>query len=167
MFIIATLTLGSWPRQMLAKVRIKSGLESHISCPRGVESMGECENWTSTLPSEVPLWELESRWSLKFSKSNFRGQNPSDWDVPYNVENVLEHRCLKWVCMTNLDIWNTIYGQKKGHESNWQIDSRPFKVVNWPNSLACRWCATYYWKSLDEGCNFPLDLILIGGLHIK
>jgi len=23
------------------------------------------------------------------------------------------------------------------------------------------------WKELDEGCNFALDLILIGGLHTK
>jgi hypothetical protein len=104
MFIIATLTLGSWPRQMLAKVRIKSGLESHISCPRGVESMGECENWTSTLPSEVPLWELESRWSPEFLESNFSGQNPLDCRVSYVIGKLLEGRCLKWAHMTHLDI---------------------------------------------------------------
>ncbi len=31
----------------------------------------------------------------------------------------------------------------------------------------CRWCATYRWKSLNEGYNFGLDLISIGGLHTK
>jgi hypothetical protein len=31
----------------------------------------------------------------------------------------------------------------------------------------CKRCATYCWKALDEGYNFALDLILIGGLHTK
>ncbi len=54
---------------------------------------------------------------------------------------------LKWACITHLDIWNTSYGQKKGWESNGQFDSRPLKVKNQPNSLACRWHATYRWKA--------------------
>jgi len=29
------------------------------------------------------------------------------------------------------------------------------------------WCATYRWKVLDEGYNFALDFISIGGLHTK
>jgi hypothetical protein len=27
------------------------------------------------------------------------------------------------------------------------------------------WLATYSWKAFNEGYNFPLDLISIGGLH--
>jgi hypothetical protein len=30
-----------------------------------------------------------------------------------------------------------------------------------------RWRTTYHWKALDEGYNFALDLIPIGGLHTK
>jgi hypothetical protein len=30
-----------------------------------------------------------------------------------------------------------------------------------------RWRATYCWKAFDEGYNFSLDFILIGGLHTK
>jgi hypothetical protein len=30
-----------------------------------------------------------------------------------------------------------------------------------------RWHATYRWKALDEGYNYVLDLISIGGLHTK
>jgi hypothetical protein len=67
----------------------------------------------------------------------------------------------------HLDIWNISYGQKKGWESNWQFDSRPLKVDNRPDFLACRWCATYRWKALDKGYNFALDIISIGGLHTK
>jgi len=29
------------------------------------------------------------------------------------------------------------------------------------------WHSTYRWKALDEGYNFALDLISIGGLHTK
>ncbi len=45
----------------------------------GVQESGR--EWTSTLPNELPLWELESRWTPKFTKSNCRGQNPLDWDI--------------------------------------------------------------------------------------
>ncbi len=38
---------------------------------------------------------------------------------------------------------------------------------NWPNLLACRWHVTYRWKALNEGYNFALNLITIGGLHEK
>jgi hypothetical protein len=89
-----------------------------------------------------------------------------DWEVFYIIGNLLKLRCLKWACMTHLDIWNN-YGQKKGRESNWQFDPRPLKVRNWPDLLACRWRATYHWKALDEGYNFSWDLISIWGLHAK
>jgi hypothetical protein len=79
----------------------------------------------------------------------------------------LKRICLKWACITHLDIWNTSYGQKKGQKSNWQFDSRPLKVGNRPNFLACRRLATYCWKALDQGYNFALDLVTIEGLHKK
>jgi hypothetical protein len=56
---------------------------------------------------------------------------------------------------------------KEGHESNWQFESRPLKVRNRLDFIACRWRATYYWKVLDEGYNFAWDLISIGSLHTK
>jgi len=123
--------------------------------------------WTFTLPSELPLWELESWWAPKFSKSNCRGQNPLDWKVPYIVEKFLEHKCLKWACMTHLDTWNISYGQKKGRKSNWQFDSQPLKVKNRPNFLACRWHVTNCWKAFNKGYNFTWNPISIEGLHIN
>jgi hypothetical protein len=39
--------------------------------------------------------------------------------------------------------------------------------MNCPDSLAFRWHATYRWKALNEGYNFALDLISIGGLTTK
>jgi hypothetical protein len=116
--------------------------------------------WTPTLGVGV---STDSR----IFKNDCRGQNPFDWRVPYIIGNILEHRCLKWACMTHLDIWNTSYGQKKGWESSWQFDSRPLKVGNRLDSLAFKWRETYHWKALDKGYNFALDHISIGGLHKK
>jgi hypothetical protein len=69
-----------------------------------------------------------------------------DWEVFYIIGKLLKRRCLKWACMTHLDIWNISYGQKKGRKSNWQFDFRPLKVENQPDLLACRWHATHCWK---------------------
>jgi hypothetical protein len=90
-----------------------------------------------------------------------------DWKVPYIIENLLELLCLKWSCMTHLDISNTSYVQKKGRESNWQLDSRPLKVKNHHDFLASRWRVTYHWKSFNEDYNFCLNFISIGSLHAK
>jgi hypothetical protein len=67
----------------------------------------------------------------------------------------------------HLNIYNKSYGQKKGRESNCQFDSRPLKVENRPDSLMCRQCATYRWKSLDKGYNFASNLVAIEGLQRK
>jgi len=105
--------------------------------------------WTLTLPRELPLWELESRWTAESSKSDCKGQNSMDWGVPHIIGKLLELRCLKWAHMTHLDIWDTSYGQKKSRESNWQFDYRPLKVGNHLDFLMCRWCVTYCWRVLQ------------------
>jgi hypothetical protein len=56
---------------------------------------------------------------------------------------------------------------KKGRESCCHFNSRPLKVGNCLDFLACMWHATYRWKTLNEGYNFVVDLISIGGLHTK
>ncbi len=135
-----------------------SGVTSHA-----LGSAKSVREWTLTLPSELPCWELESR----IFRAQLQGQNSLPWRVLYIIGNLLKCRCLKWAHIAHLDIWNTSYGQKKGRESNCQFDSRPLKVGNQPDFLACRKCATYRWKDLDKGYNFSSDLIAIGGLHKK
>jgi hypothetical protein len=90
-----------------------------------------------------------------------------DWEVLYTIGKLLERRCLKWLCMTHLNIKNTSYNQKKGWESNCEFNSRPLKVKNRLHFCVCRWHVTYHWKAFDEGYNFSLDLKSIGGLHVK
>jgi hypothetical protein len=64
-YVVTTLTLGSWPKQGLTKVRAKSeARESHFM----LSGMHECvKEWTTTLSSEFPFWELESQGTSKSS----------------------------------------------------------------------------------------------------
>jgi hypothetical protein len=87
-----------------------------------LEVQESVREWTFTLLSEFPLWEVETQWTSESSKSDCMGQNPLDWQVPYIIKKILELRCLKWAHMTHLDTLNTSYGQKKGQESNCQFD---------------------------------------------
>jgi hypothetical protein len=135
------------------------GVTSHA--PRSAKSVRE---WTLTLPNELPLWELESQMESRIFRAQLQGQSVQR--VFYIIRNLLKLKCLKWACMTHLDIWNTSYDQKNGWESNWQFDSRALKVRNWLDFLMCRWSVTYCWKVLDEGYNVALDLITIEGVHV-
>ncbi len=151
--IVATLALGSRPRQGFTRLRAKREAGSCTTYSR------ECEKVWGNEPSHpkgVPLWKLESKWTLEFSKGNCRGQNSMAWWVFYINEKLLELRYLKWAHIAHLDIWNTSYGQKTGRESNWQFDSWPLKVRNRPDFCACRWRAIYRWKALDKRYNFAL-----------
>ncbi len=123
--------------------------------------------WTLTLPKQLPLWEMESRWTLKTSESDLRSQNSMACGVIYIIEKILKRRCLKWARIAHSDIWNTSYGQKKGRKSNCQFDSRPEKVKNRLDLFVYRWCATYHWKALDKSYNFSLDCTSIGGFFAK
>jgi hypothetical protein len=108
----------------------------------------------------------ESSGTSENSELDYMCQNTLPWNVFFSRK-VLKRRCRKWPCMSHSDFCNTSYVQKKGWESNWQFDSRPLKIGIRPNSLSCRRRATYRWKSLDNGYNFALDLIVIGSLHKK
>jgi len=149
--------------RLMTKVRACKVVGQERS-PRVKESVRE---WTFTLPRKLSLWELESWWILEYLESDRKGQKPNGLGRFFTIENILEHRCLKWACMTHLDIRNTSYGEKKGRELNWQFDFRPLKVKNRPDFFMCKWRATYIWKAFDEGYNFVLDLISIEGLHAK
>ncbi len=102
--------------------------------------------WTHTLPSGLPLWELESWWILKSLKGDYRGQNSLDWNVFYTIGKFLRHGCLKCFYMIHLNTQNVSYGQKKGWESNCQFHSQPLKVGNRFDFLARKWRAAYHGK---------------------
>ncbi len=88
-----------------------------------------------------------------------------DWRFFYSIGMILRQKCLKWACMINFSIYNTISDGKKGRELKYRFDFWPLKVRNLPKLLVFRRCATYYWKNLDKGYNFVWNLTLIKGLH--
>jgi hypothetical protein len=162
---VATLTLGSRPRQGVARLRAKKKTRESHHMLLGVQRMWGNEPLHSQMNSHVGSWS--PKWISKSSKCNCRGQNPSVRRDFYIIAKLLKHRCLKWARIAHLDIWNTSYDQKKSRESNWQLNSRPLKIGNRLDFLACRWRATYFWKAFNEGYNFALYLIAIWGLHAK
>jgi hypothetical protein len=84
---VITLALGLWQRQGLAKVQAKSvAWESHSMLLAVYKSVKE---WTLTLPSELPFWELESRWIPKFLMSDCKGKKPLDYEFPYIIRKLL------------------------------------------------------------------------------
>jgi hypothetical protein len=131
----------------------------------GMQRMWGNEPSHSQVNSNVGSWS--PKWTPKSSKRNCRGHNSLPWRVLYIIGKLLKRRYLKWARVAHLDISNTSYGQKTCWESNWQFDSRPLKVGNRPDFLACRWHTTYHWKDLDKGYNLSLNLIAIRGLHVK
>ncbi len=120
----------------------------------------ECEDDTHT--PEMGTWE--SIGTPKTSEFDYRGQNTSHWRFLYIIRKLLKWKCRKWACMSHLNIYSISYGKKKGWESNWQFDSQPLKVRNWPNPCACMWSATHHWKALNKNYNFASNLFPIGGL---
>jgi hypothetical protein len=106
--------------------------------------------------------DLESSRTPKNSEDDLRGQISLHWCILDFIGKVLKCRCPKWPCISHLDICSPSYRQKKGWESNWQFDSRPLKVRNWPLSNIRFESATWSWKALEESYIFSLDLVLIG-----
>jgi len=88
----------------------------------------KCENATHTPKSG----KMESSETPENSEDDLRGQISSSWCVPYINGKLLKLRCPKWPRIAHLDICSPSYGQKKGHESNCQFDSRPLKIGNRP-----------------------------------
>jgi hypothetical protein len=68
--LVATLALGSRPKQGLVKVRAKcEAWESDFMLSRVWRSVRE---WTPTFPSELLFWELKSQWTPKFLESDYK-----------------------------------------------------------------------------------------------
>jgi hypothetical protein len=112
-------------------------------------------------PNTPKVGDLESSGTPECLEFNSKAQNTSMRGVLSVIGKVLKRRYRKWPRIGHLDIISTSYGQKKGRESKWQLDSRPLKVGTWP--LPDLWIesATRCWKDLDEGYNFDLDFVAI------
>jgi hypothetical protein len=111
---------------------------------------GKCEDEIHTPKSG----NLESFGTPRNSELDCRGQKTLHWGVLYTIGKVLKCKCLKWPCMSHLEICTTSYGQKKGRESNCQFDSRPVKVGNRPDPGVCRVVQDTVGKLLKRATSF-------------
>jgi hypothetical protein len=112
-------------------------------------------------PNTSKVGDLESSGTPECLELNSKAQNTSHWGVLGVIGKVLKLKYRKWPRIGHLNICSPSYGQKKGWESNWQFDSRPLKVVNWPLPDLRIEIARCRWKDLDEGYNFGLNLVAI------
>jgi hypothetical protein len=71
---------------------------------RALESAKECEGMNLHTPQWAPILGVGVSMDSEPLTSNYRGQNPLDWNVPYIIGKFLEPKRLKWACMTHLDI---------------------------------------------------------------
>jgi hypothetical protein len=65
-------------------------------------SVGKCEGINPHTPKWTPIWELEPRWTPKFSKGDYKGQYSLNWRVLYIFGKILDPRCLIWACTSHL-----------------------------------------------------------------
>jgi hypothetical protein len=100
-YVCHSFSLGLATKAWLAKVRAKNEVrESHFMLPGVWESVKE---WTSTFPSELPLWELESQWTSESFKGRLQGSKLIGLkSFFYIIDFFLEFKCLKWALMTHL-----------------------------------------------------------------
>jgi hypothetical protein len=111
-----------------------------------------CREWTPTLLSELPLWELEFWWTPKSLECDFKGQSSLDWRVSYIIRKLLECKCLNGLTRPIWGTQNINYGQKKGRESNCQFDSWPLQVNNCLDLLmqmGCHIFLEFFWWGLQ------------------
>ncbi len=114
--------------------------------------------WSPTLGKSE---DLESSGTPECSELNSKAQNILHWGILGVIGKVLKRRYWKWPRIGHLDICRPSNGQKKGRESNWQFDSRPLKVRNWPLLDVQIESAIRHWKDLNKGYKFGLDFVMI------
>jgi hypothetical protein len=108
---VTTLTLGSRPKQRVARVWVKNETRESHHILLGVQRVWGHEPSHSQVNSDVGSWSPE--WTPKSSEHNFRGQNFSPRRVLYIIGKLLKCKFLKWAHIAHLNICNTSYGQKK------------------------------------------------------
>jgi len=98
---VATLALGSRPRQGLVRVRDKrEAWETHLT-PR---SVGECERMNPHTPKVTPTWGVGVLIDSRIFREQLQGSKPIKLRIFYIIGKQLKHRCFKWARITHLNI---------------------------------------------------------------
>jgi hypothetical protein len=95
-----------------------------------------------------------------------RGQNLLNWRLPYITRNLLRHKCLKWVHIIHLSIYNTSYGWKKVRSRSVNLIIDHYKLGITLNYICASDVPHIVGKFLTM-LQLWLDFTLIKGLHKK
>ncbi len=76
------------------------------------------------LPSALSLWKLHLSEGCECSEPWLEMQTSSKLGSHDTIRKVLKHKCLTCPHIVHLNLICMNYDQKKGHKSNWEIDSR-------------------------------------------
>jgi hypothetical protein len=112
---VATLALGSRPKQRGCKVVSQKGARESLQMLSGVQE-SEWE-WTFTLLKGVQLWELESRCIPESSKRDFRGQNSMVGGVLYIIGKLSTRATTLLQTASQSEVCLQSYGAPKSRES--------------------------------------------------
>jgi len=129
--------------------------------------MGECEGMNHHTPKWAPTLRIRILMKSQIFKEWFQRSKPIE------LENSSYHWRALRMYMSKMGshgpfgylkhkLW-----PKEGPIIKLPISLSITKSFKSPYFLTCRWRATYYWKALDKGYNFALDLTWIEGLHTK
>ncbi len=95
-------SLGLRIKVKACKVVGQEGSKSHISSSQECKRVWGSEASHSQVNSHCGSWN--PKWTHKFSKCDYRGQNQSFWRVLYIIGKLLKFRYLKWAHITHLGI---------------------------------------------------------------
>ncbi len=108
---VATLALGSRPRQGVARLRAKKETQESLHMLPGVQRVWGNEPSHSQVNSHVGSWSPKR--TPEFLERDCRGQNSSPWGVLYIIGKILNCKCLKWDHIAHLDIWKQVMVKRK------------------------------------------------------
>jgi hypothetical protein len=132
-----------------------------------LRSAKSVREWTLTLSSELPLWELEFQMDSRIFRAQSQRSKPIVLKSFYIIGKLLKHRCLNWAHIAHLDIWNTSYDKKKPGVklAVWLPTTKSRESTRFPCMQVA--CDIPLEKAFHVGYNVFLDLIGIRGLHVK
>jgi len=84
--------------RLVTKVRSCKGASRKWSLKvtfHALGNVGKCKGMNPHTPKWAPTLGIKIQWILKFSESNFKGQNSLDWKFYYTIKKILK---LNWTC---------------------------------------------------------------------
>jgi len=127
------------------KLRVCLGVK-HI-----LANEGECKGWNLMTPKCTLILGVTLVWDLWMFRALVKKEKNVKLGPQYTIRKVLERTCLKCPHIVHLYLICMSYDQKKGHESNWEFDSRSQILRNKGSNEVRLGRVIHHWKNIFEG----------------